>query len=141
MAISELDFFQLRYFQWKFMCRFEKIFISIFFKKMYLFRQFDLFLSSVNNTLFCIIFSPCNTYKFYHKLDIVPKKWIKINIVPTHSTIAIEITIIADCSRLNPGAWGEHLTIQLSYLASWLLVKRVCPVNLSDRCSYCPRMW
>ena len=30
------------------------------------------------------------------------------------------------CSRLNPGARGEHLAIQLSWIAPWLLVKRVC---------------
>ena len=39
----------------------------------------------------------------------------------------------ACCSRLNPGAWGEHLAIQLSWMAPWLLVKRVCPVHLVER--------
>ena len=32
--------------------------------------------------------------------------------------------------RLNPGAWGELLTSQLSWVAAWLLVTRVCPVYL-----------
>ena len=39
----------------------------------------------------------------------------------------------ASCSRLNPGARGEHLAIQLSWMAPWLLVKRVCPVHLVER--------
>ena len=29
--------------------------------------------------------------------------------------------------RLNPGAWGEHLTSQFLWVAAWLLVIRVCP--------------
>ena len=32
--------------------------------------------------------------------------------------------------RLNPRAWGEDLTSQLSWVAAWLLVTRVCPVYL-----------
>ena len=32
--------------------------------------------------------------------------------------------------RLNPGAWGEHLTSQLSWVAAWILVTCVCPVYL-----------
>ena len=32
--------------------------------------------------------------------------------------------------RLNPRAWGEHLTSQLSWVADWLLVTCVCPVYL-----------
>ena len=39
----------------------------------------------------------------------------------------------ADCSRLNPGARGEHLTIQRSWLATRLLVKHVSPVHLLQR--------
>ena len=39
----------------------------------------------------------------------------------------------ADCSRLNLGARGEHLTSQLSWIAVWQFVKRVCPVHLVDR--------
>ena len=39
----------------------------------------------------------------------------------------------AYCSRLNPGARGEHLAIQLSWIAPLLLVKRVCPVRLVER--------
>ena len=37
-----------------------------------------------------------------------------------------------DCSRLNPRAWGKHLTSQLSWITAWLLVTRVCPVHLVD---------
>ena len=37
---------------------------------------------------------------------------------------------VVDYSQLNPGAQGEHLTIQGSWLAAWLLVKHVCPVHL-----------
>ena len=33
--------------------------------------------------------------------------------------------------RLNPGARGKHLTRQLSWVAVWLLVTRVCPVYLA----------
>ena len=33
---------------------------------------------------------------------------------------------------LNPGARGEHLTSQLSWITAWLLVTRVCPVYLAD---------
>ena len=37
--------------------------------------------------------------------------------------------------RLNPGARGELLTSQLSWVAAWLLVTRVCPVYLvKERC-------
>ena len=43
------------------------------------------------------------------------------------------ICTFAYCSRLNPGARGEHLAIQLSWMAPWLLVKRVCPVHLVER--------
>ena len=33
--------------------------------------------------------------------------------------------------QLNPGAWGEHLTNQLSWVAAWLLVTCfVCPIYL-----------
>ena len=39
----------------------------------------------------------------------------------------------ADCSRLNPGARRKHLTIQRSWLATWLLVKHACPVHLVKR--------
>ena len=37
--------------------------------------------------------------------------------------------------RLNPGARGEHLTNQLSWVAARLLITRVCPVYLvKERC-------
>ena len=35
--------------------------------------------------------------------------------------------------QLNPRARGEHLTHQLSWIAAWLLVTRVCPVYLVDQ--------
>ena len=38
----------------------------------------------------------------------------------------------ADCSRLNLGVRGEHLTSQLSWVTTWLLVIRVYPVHLVD---------
>ena len=39
--------------------------------------------------------------------------------------------------RLNPGTQGEHLTSQLSWVAAWLLVARVCPVYLvEERCYF-----
>ena len=34
--------------------------------------------------------------------------------------------------RLNLGERGEHFTRQLSWVAAWLLVTRVCPVYLVD---------
>ena len=38
---------------------------------------------------------------------------------------------------LNPGLRGEHLTSQLSWVAAWLLVTRVCPVYLvKERCYF-----
>ena len=38
---------------------------------------------------------------------------------------------------LNPRAQREHLTIQLSWVAAWLIVTRVCPVYLvKERCYF-----
>ena len=34
--------------------------------------------------------------------------------------------------RLNPGAVGEHLTSQFSWVAAWLLITRVCPVHPAE---------
>ena len=47
--------------------------------------------------------------------------------------------IEADCSRLKPGARGEHLTSQLSWAAVWLLVTCGSPVYLvvNDELSHC----
>ena len=45
------------------------------------------------------------------------------------------------CLRLNPGARGEHLAIQLSWMDPWLLVKRVCPVHLVERWGCSPGLW
>ena len=36
----------------------------------------------------------------------------------------------ADCSQLNPGGKEEQLTNQLSWVAVWLLVRRICPFHL-----------
>ena len=36
----------------------------------------------------------------------------------------------ADCSQLNPGGQEEQLTNQLSWVAVWLLVRRICPFHL-----------
>ena len=52
-----------------------------------------------------------------------------------------EVKCHGDCSRLNPGARGKHLTSQLSWVGARLLVKRVCPINLVDELvfvSYAP---
>ena len=39
--------------------------------------------------------------------------------------------------QLNPKARGEHLSSQLSWVAAWLLVTRVCPVYLvEERCYF-----
>ena len=47
--------------------------------------------------------------------------------------------------RLNPKAWMEHLTSQLSWAAAWLLVTHVCPAYLVDElrslCSVAPYDW
>ena len=45
--------------------------------------------------------------------------------------------------RLNLGAGGEHLTSQLSWIAAWLLVTRVCPVYLVDELALlcCKPLW
>ena len=37
-----------------------------------------------------------------------------------------------DRSQLNPRARGEYLSSQLSWVAAWLLVKRVYPVHVVD---------
>ena len=34
--------------------------------------------------------------------------------------------------RLNPGAGGEHLTSQFSWVAAWLLITRVCSVHPAE---------
>ena len=34
--------------------------------------------------------------------------------------------------RLNPGVWGEHLTNQFLWVATWILVTRVCPVHPAE---------
>ena len=52
--------------------------------------------------------------------------------------------IIENCSRLNPGVRGEHLTSQLSWVAAWLLVTHACPVYLVDELVlvfYAPYDW
>ena len=47
----------------------------------------------------------------------------------------------AYCLRLNPGARWEHLAIQLSWMAPWLLVKCVCPVHFVERWGCSPGLW
>ena len=47
---------------------------------------------------------------------------------------------IVYCSRLNPGARGEHLTIQRSWLATRPLVKHICSVDLVQRWGYSPQL-
>ena len=56
-------------------------------------------------------------------------------------TIVISKNYCAYISRLNPGARGEHLAIQLSWMAPWLLVKRVCPVHLVERWGCSTGLW
>ena len=44
--------------------------------------------------------------------------------------------------RLDPGAQGEHLTSQYSWVATWLLVTRVCLVYLmEERCYFRVIYW
>ena len=43
-----------------------------------------------------------------------------------------KMCFFVDCSRLTPGARGEHLTSQLSRVAASTFIKRVCPVHLVD---------
>ena len=38
------------------------------------------------------------------------------------------VKVVALIVSANPGMWGEHPTSQLSWVAPWLLVTRVCPV-------------
>ena len=39
----------------------------------------------------------------------------------------------ANCSQLSPGAWGEHLISQFSWVVLLPLVTRVCCVHLVDK--------
>ena len=48
------------------------------------------------------------------------------------------IVNIIEWSRLNLGAWREHLISQLSWVAAWLFVKRDCSVHLVVRYGYSP---
>ena len=43
--------------------------------------------------------------------------------------------------RLNLGERGEHFTRQLSWVAAWLLVTRVCPVYLVDELVLVVLIW
>ena len=72
-------------------------------------------------------------------LDTLPDTWEKacnqsiIHIPLAYILKRTKVYSVACCSRLNPGARGEHLAIQLSWMAPWLLVKRVCSVHLVER--------
>ena len=47
----------------------------------------------------------------------------------------LKLTRLSWLLQLNPGARGELLTSQLSWVAAWLLVTSVCPVYLvKERC-------
>ena len=39
----------------------------------------------------------------------------------------------ADCSRINPRAWGDYLSTQVSWLIVWWLAIGVCSVHLVDK--------
>ena len=61
----------------------------------------------------------CYTSKFYfHKME----RYLNFQKVEKTKLFSMFIYILCGLLRLNPGAWGEHLTSQLSWATAWLLV-------------------
>ena len=53
---------------------------------------------------------------------------IKQKVLQNYAVVKVVALIVS----ANPGMWGEHPTSQLSWVAPWLLVTRVCPVYLVE---------
>ena len=70
----------------------------------------------------------CNIHFWIWKYSKIIFMWS-----PLWAILVCKIPQFTYCSRLNPGARGEDLAIQHSWMAPWLLVKCVCPVHLVER--------